>query len=172
MSRILGCVLRVAQAKKMGQRRRASGRSIGDRRGRDTRRFGPKARGRKRLSGPEGHSTGNEPTGHRGRKLLIFEMSKRRNRMERKRQGAQVAKHTAGSVRSCRERKKREKNREHYRQLFTSRLRKASDRIRRAIGTVAEAIRIPEIGISDAPKVEHVAQPGKPRHKPTPIPVA
>ena len=110
MTWILGCVLRAAQAKKTGQRRRASGRSIGDRRGRDTRRFGPKARGRERRSGPEGHSTGNEPSGHRGRKLLfVFEISKRRNRTERRRQGAQAAKHTARSVRGCRERKRERK---------------------------------------------------------------
>ena len=120
---------------------------------------------------PEGPQHGKRAY-EASREEVDFETSKRRNRTERRRQGAQAAKHTTGSVCCCRERKRKRKIENITDKLFTSRLRKASDRIRRAIGTVAEAIRIPEIGISDAPKVERVAQPGEPRHKPTPIPVA
>ena len=105
----------------------------------------------------------------------------RRNKREEREEGGGAAKaakagrkrkHTAGIVCCCRERKRKRKIENITDKLFTSRLQKASDRIQGAIGTVAEAICIPELGISDAPKVKHVARPGKPRHKPTPIPVA
>jgi hypothetical protein len=52
---VAGCVLRAAQTEEAAQRRQTSGGGTSG-----------------RLLSPKGLSTGNEPMGHRGRKLLIF----------------------------------------------------------------------------------------------------